>query len=622
MAEQLALVKRDDFTSDVSVLNLLSGDWLADQGWEMSLGDGSEPVDEALMLHVPGTSDNDLAANVQALDAMLAQVKRFENPLEPYGVWLRTQLPGETNARQALILEAKRDKAMVIGPFAQQKHMLREYILGLKRTSAWEAIAKTDYHQVNLETIGGMESVLGVGGDLSARLARVTIEPAAWTEPLTRLWLGFRSDRFGNAGYFTPRWDVELGTLGTGAAVSNADDATATGGTEQVYTAEVPTLADDAFAVLHTPVKPTSITLTATIDGTDYTLTDALGDGALTTTPSVVADEELDPGATGTLNNVLIVPGSVLFKNPGDDSEICHDDGAGNLRDPLNAVVGAIVYATGAWTTTDPVTAEADYEYGLVEATIDYNVGVCTFTTNGVTAVTITYTSYINRTVRVTFTDPTLKVRWSMSVSDASAHPVDQAGKMLVIGRMKVSDGSTVCRVRLESGFAESRAFHNRSKVVVSGDEWTMYPLGYVSFPETGRALSNLDAIGNQQLRLSAELYAGTGTLEFDCLIMIPVDEGFIGFEASTDATIGVSLVNYPVTIAHSADNKVTAIGTNDSGDPIYNDITAQVIEGLPIGTSVYAVCAAQRYHASVRFDTLDLTIEGYERWFTLRGVE
>jgi hypothetical protein len=620
MAEQLALVVRDDFEYDVATLDLLA--WRARDSWQMAIGDGEAPVDEALLIHVPGTSDDNLAANIQALDAMLVRVKHFQNPLEPYGVWLRHQLAGETGARQALILEAKRDKAQV-SDLMIREHYLRDYVLGLKRTSAWEDVDRTDYHPVTLSTIGGMESVLTVSGDLSARMARVTIDGAEWASPLSKMWIGFRTHRFGNAGYFTPRWNAEFGHLGLGAAVSAANDETGTGGTEHEYVGEVPVLHPEArFTVLHTPVKPTSITLTALID-TSYTLHDAGGDGALRSTPGEVVDEEADPGTSGTLAHVMITPFSVLFKNPGDSSEICHDDGAGNLIDPLEELVGSIVYATGEWTYPGGLTAAVDYEYGLVEATFNYNLGTCTWITAGVTYVTITYTSYINRTVRVTFTDPTLKLRWTMSVNDASAHPADQAGKMLVIGRFKVSDGSTVCRVRLESGFAELRTFHNRSKVVVSGDEWMMYTLGYVSFPETGRALKNLDAIGNQQLRLSAELYAGSGTLEIDCLLMIPVDEGFIAFEAVTDGTIGGrGGMKYPVMIAHSADNKVTAIGTDAGGDPIYNDITAQVINGLPKGSTVYAVCAAQRADGSFREDTLDLSIEGYERWLTLRGAE
>jgi hypothetical protein len=616
MAEQLALVKQNDFSGDISTLNLLP--WLADNGWQMTLGDGSEPVDEAMTLHVPGTSDNNLATNLQALDALLIQVTRFANPVEPYGVWLRTQLPGETGARQALILEAKRDKALVVDPFAQQKHMLREYVLGLKRTPAWEDTAHTDWPAVTLGSLGGLGNLQTVQGDLAARLARVTIDAIAGTTPLGKIWLGFRSDRLVNSGYFASRWEAEYGHLAANVAITDANDATALGGTEITYTGETPVIADDAFILAHQPVKVQSITVTATIDGTDYTLTDALGDGALASTPVAAADEEVDPGTAGTLDHVLIVPSSLLFKNPGDDSEICHDDGAGNLRDPLNVVVGAIVYATGAWTTTDPITADADYEYGLVEATFNYYSGICTFATAGVTAAAVTYTSYEDRSIRVTFTDPTLIWRWYAEVSDITAHPTDQIGRVLVLGRFKVSDGSTVCRVRLETGFSGTRAFANRPRVVVSGDDWILYPLGYVSFPETGRDSSQIEG---QRLRLSMERTAGTGTLDMDHLVMIPVDEGFISVEAVSDLTALITPLRWPVLVMHSAEDRVTVIGTN-SGDPIYSDVIAQVSGGLPAGTNVYAVIAAQRQADSVWQDTIDLTVEGFERWITLRGAE
>jgi hypothetical protein len=701
MAEQLALVVRDDFTADIAVLDLLA--WRARDSWQMAIGDGEAPVDEALLIHVPGTSDDDLAANIQALDAMLVRVQHFLNPVEPYGVWLRHQLAGETGARQALILEAKRDKAQV-SDLMIREHYLRDYMLGLKRTSAWEDTGYREWYAEGLGTLGGMADLGYVRGDVAARLARVRIDGRAWVEPLTKVWIGFRSDRFfGNPGLFTPRWEIEFGTMGTGAAVTGDNDATAIGGAEHEYAGETPALSSGSngifFGVLHSPVKPGSITLVATIDGIDYTLTDT-GTGEVLSTGTATTDLELDPGLSGTLEHQLITPGSLYFmdgeiieghdngagtlRGPVSHAEsatgtsgrltntsiitpgsvivssdvpeaLAHDDSIGGLLDETETAVGTIDYVTGDWTytgggtvgeiaynttenvgTIDYATGDwtytgggvphtAAYEYGFVYATFDYNLGICTFPTADVTAVTITYTSYINRSVRVTFTDPTWQPRWSMSVSDASPHPEAQAGKMLVIGRFKMSDGSTVCRVRLESGFSESRTYHNHSKVVVEGDAWTLYPLGYVTFPEAGRARATLDAImviGQQRLRLSADLYAGSGTLEMDCLLMIPVDEGLIEFEGNTEPMIVIDPLRYPVMLTQSADNKVRAIGSDENGVALYTDMAPQVLEGMPTGGNVHVVCAAQRYHESIRFDTIDLSIAGYERWLTLRGAE
>lgn len=460
MAEQLSLVMRDDFISDSTALDLLT--WLADNGWLMAIGNGEDALDEALTIHVPGTSDDDLATNIQALDAMLVQVEHFENPVEPLGVWLRTQLSGETRARQALVTRAKRDRASITDPFIDN-HYLRDYTLGLTRSGAWEATAALTYTASSINSLGGLADLGPVVGDIPARLALTTIAGVyLGGGPMNEFWIGLRSNRFGTAANFVPVWEAESGTLNAakGAALTTANDSTASG--------------------------------------------------------------------SGT-----------------------------------------------------------------------------------------------NLSVRVTFTDATFQLRWSMTVAQASpTHPGDQVGKMKVLGRFKVSSSATKCRVRLSSGFTGSSTFHSRDKVLVSGEDWALYELGFVTLPETGRSWAGAQVIDNQMLRLEMDRSAGAGTLDFDCLILVPVDEGFI--YAYGGGVFYDFSDTHRLEIRYSADKRKQAVGYRYGyTGPYYNDIGVDVTGGLPVGAHTHVVFAAQRQgRASVFDDVADLSFQVYSRWLTLRGAE
>ena len=293
-----------------------------------------------------------------------------------------------------------------------------------------------------------------------------------------------------------------------------------------------------------------------------------------------------------------------------------------------SAQVGTIDYVTGEWTYTGSSTpATANYRHGEFEATFDYATGIGQFTDadlwGSITALSVTYTGYHNKCVRVTFTDPTMKARWYMTVSEAASYPAAQVGKMLVLGRMKVSDGSTICRVQLASGFAGTSAYNKKSKLLVSGEEWRMYALGQVMLPETGRSLSANTAILNQRLTILAERYAGTGTLDLDCLIMIPLDEGFISVNGNSDITAWLGPVEFSVRISRGADERISAAGARGTDpEPFYTDLAVQATGGFGPGGNVYIILAAQRVTGSFIQDEVNVALYLYRRWLTLRGAE
>lgn len=218
MTAAITLVRRCDFVPDVSSLSLLDytdGFNLAANGWQQVVAsDDDDRVAEALTLRVRGTSHDDLASKLQALDDKIKEVGWYEDGAEKYGVWLRVQLEGETNQRQVLVTAAN------TGPLALSDYLvftgsfLRRYRLALERMPWWESQLYYQFYGSNMSCLGGMTSYGTVYGNEPSRLARTRIEgsalggPGAGDEGLDEFWMGFRTDRFGDQTKFVPVWDL------------------------------------------------------------------------------------------------------------------------------------------------------------------------------------------------------------------------------------------------------------------------------------------------------------------------------------------------------------------------------------------------------------------------------
>ena len=123
-------------------------------------------------------------------------------------------------------------------------------------------------------------------------------------------------------------------------------------------------------------------------------------------------------------------------------------------------------------------------------------------------------------------------------------------------------------------------------------------------------------------MRLAAERYAGSGTLQIDCLICIPLDEGFIHIEAESDLINMIGTNPWPIVLAQSASGQLKVIGLNESENPYYSDLTVQLTGGFQNGSDIHRVVAAQRNTAhSLLQDRLAVKFEVYPRWITLRGT-
>lgn len=227
MAAQLKLVKREDMGSDVDSIDLLdaaNGLALANDGWIPNTPDKLASlfatVQEAMTLRVTGTSQDNLAAVLQALTDKKQQAEWYSNEYERYGVWLRAQLDTETGARQALVKTLKhRPNGDFFSPGARYGYKLIEHILGIERVGLWEAPSYVGYSlsspyqilpiggKVDYGT-GGLGTNHGpVPGDVPARIPFLSVLPHSGT-PIYQLWIGFRSDRLGDRSKFQSTWGL------------------------------------------------------------------------------------------------------------------------------------------------------------------------------------------------------------------------------------------------------------------------------------------------------------------------------------------------------------------------------------------------------------------------------
>jgi hypothetical protein len=233
MADVLELARHDDAAADVdslSLLNFTSGINLADNGWQQAIaGDNDASVVESLSLFIRGATHDALATNLQALDLKIRQVGFYHNKIEKYAVWLRVKLTGETGGREALILSAKRSPAPlwsyeVRNPIEGNYYLLK-YTLALTRMPYWEdPTFTTGWTSTSMSSVGGTYTYGAVTGDVPPRMYNTQIQTdgVSGTGSGNKIWMGFRSPRFGTIANFLPTWSLRKGA---------AFDADTTGGT-------------------------------------------------------------------------------------------------------------------------------------------------------------------------------------------------------------------------------------------------------------------------------------------------------------------------------------------------------------------------------------------------------
>ena len=226
MAMVLTLVRRGDFSSDIESLSLLSftnGFSVERGGWVQTVAaDDEESVIEAMTLWAKGTSHDNLATNLVALDKLLAKARLYKETPERYALWLRAQLTNESHPREAVVLNARRGSVPVFSPPASPGNIIKGYPLILERTPLWEGprvLVSIQYQENSIGSLGDYaESISTIIGTDPARIIQLSFNGIGVA--LAEYWWGFRTARHGTLANFISPWELELGTAGIDTAVA------------------------------------------------------------------------------------------------------------------------------------------------------------------------------------------------------------------------------------------------------------------------------------------------------------------------------------------------------------------------------------------------------------------
>lgn len=192
-------------------------------------------VTEEIDFLVDRDSDDNLAATLRDLDEYAAMAEMFwHNRIVYTPVWLHVKMDGETYTRRALVKSLRyewlSDLIAETGHAAVHDGMLRLFI---ERHPYWESLSN---FQAPNSTLSGSSVRYDpsnttdgeIVGTVPAR-ARVAFRSATGPHLIDRLWMGIRSERYGDPDDFLLIWECEDGALGTDAALA-AEAAASPGG--------------------------------------------------------------------------------------------------------------------------------------------------------------------------------------------------------------------------------------------------------------------------------------------------------------------------------------------------------------------------------------------------------
>jgi hypothetical protein len=194
--------------------------------------------------------------------------------------------------------------------------------------------------------------------------------------------------------------------------------------------------------------------------------------------------------------------------------------------------------------------------------------------------------------------------------------------------RTGLSTASGAWEVKLSFSYDNSAGegpFRNIDTDIIEIDHaiWRFHEMGIMPI-----GLRNIQSIinsdfsfaneGNFRIDIYARRTSGTANLYLDCLVPIPVDEGFCRINAGSGG-------NYITAFGFSPDNKAGIIVTY-AGDIIYaaNEISPENFVLPPGDGRMYVIYSDPNNHNITQTVTINDSNVGkyYERWLSLRGSE
>lgn len=233
-------------------------------------------------------------------------------------------------------------------------------------------------------------------------------------------------------------------------------------------------------------------------------------------------------------------------------------------------------------------------------------------------------TAYDGTKVTTSFSaDPTLIERDEVVlVNVVPTNYNDQRGTYQILLRAKMSDTS-VARVKMAYGLRSGGVIQSpvfRSRQVISGTAWSLYELGTAKMPPS-RIPTGYD-FRNLTFGLYAERISGAGSLDMDCLILIPIDDSGIKFTSSSSISGSSGQMGEVFTLASG---ELYATAHFSSGQTIYSVVPkpqGNVPWSLPANAEapLLVIAANDATTGAIKGKTLDVTYTYIPRWRTLRG--
>ena len=111
--------------------------------------------------------------------------------------------------------------------------------------------------------------------------------------------------------------------------------------------------------------------------------------------------------------------------------------------------------------------------------------------------------------------------RWRLEVNDVTASYSNQAGRYLMLLRCRVTSGTA--EILALTGLVWFGHYHRQNVVEIDDTDYVYKEIGVIEIPCNFSFMYGVD--------LWARRTAGSGDLYMDCIVMIPIDEGFAKFE-------------------------------------------------------------------------------------------
>ena len=215
-----------------------------------------------------------------------------------------------------------------------------------------------------------------------------------------------------------------------------------------------------------------------------------------------------------------------------------------------------------------------------------------------------------------------------IDIENVTSDEEDQRGRFLYLLRAKVDSGTWEVRLSVTTGideYAPSSYVSRRMDIIeITDTDWRYYEMGIAPMSERNiHAIIASDVGKNLETAFRVYIYArrtsGSGDLNVDCVIPMPIDEGFIKFEWFT--------VFVDKMFGQSPEGTWSAIGggySSSIGVALHEPESVENFVLPPGDGRIYCV-----YEQPGVSDIADVIIFNqadrgryYERWLSLRGSE